>query len=111
MRDRFVPGGSGWCEYLGIVAAGLLVVAIAPLQRLADRLAQVAVPGPYPDARSRAAARGAEAAYMAGVRAAARDGEITRREERHLADMAEHLHIGPKRALELRESVEKETAR
>lgn len=88
-------------QYMGIAAAGLLVMAIAPIQRAADRLAQKAVPSPT-------GVPAIEAAYLAGLRAAARDGRITRREERHLADMAEHLKIGPKRALELREGMETE---
>jgi hypothetical protein len=93
-------------EYVGILAAGMLVFAIAPLSRVADRIAETAVPLGHGTGTIRLKAP--EAAYVAALRAAARDGVFSRREERHLAEAAEHLGIGPKRALELREHVERE---
>lgn len=39
-----------WGTGIGITVAALLVFAIAPLQRLADRLASAAVPNPFPAA-------------------------------------------------------------
>jgi hypothetical protein len=93
-------------EYVGIAATGMLVFAFAPLSRLADRIAEVAVPAVEGAGPLRLTAP--EAAFLAAMRAAARDGTITRREEKHLAEAAEHLRIGPRRALELRERVEAE---
>lgn len=99
-------GDTTGSTYLGIAAAGALVFAIAPLQRAAERLAEKAVPKPAADASMRLAQ--ADAAYVAALRAAARDGTLSRREEHHLADVAENLGIGPKRALELREHFEQQ---
>lgn len=89
--------------YVGILAAGLLVFAIAPLSRLADRLAEKAVPSATPGV---AGHDGREEAFRASVRLALRGG-ITRREEFELARIAEAHRISPVRALELREEVEK----
>ncbi|MGQ0536675.1 MAG: hypothetical protein ACT4PT_11460 [Methanobacteriota archaeon] len=93
--------------YLGILAAGLLVFAIAPLSRLADRIAEKAVPISGHPSTGSVAAR-SEATYRAALRAAMRDGVITRREETHLAEVAENLGIGHRRALEIRAEVEGE---
>lgn len=102
-------------EWVGLSAAGVLVFAIAPLQRAAERLAEKAVPlaaiappagpsaGPPSDAL--------EAAFMTAVRAAIQDGSLTRREEHHLAELAGHLGLSAKRALELRERIEEEPVR
>lgn len=93
-------------QWLGLAVGGLVVFAIAPLQRLADRLAETAIPTV---AVGSVRLKTTEAAYVSALRAAARDGAITRREEKHLAEAAEHLGIGPQRALALREQVEGET--
>lgn len=93
-------------QYVGIIAAGLLVFALAPLSRLADRLAEKAIPVDGADAQG--AGSSAVAGYAAAVRAAMRDGALTRREEMHLADVAENLGIGHRQALEIRGQVEKE---
>lgn len=86
-------------EYYGIAAAGLLVVAIAPIQRLADRLATQAIPvqGGNGDRTAQ------EEIYHEAVQAASRDGIITRREEMHLARIADRLGISAERALQLRD--------
>lgn len=74
--------------YLGIAAAGLLVFAIAPLQRLSERLAQKAVPEvdgtPPADA-------GPAALYRRQASLAWMDGAITRREGLMLKDLRESL--------------------
>lgn len=97
--------------YLGIVAAGALVFAIAPIQRAAERLAAAAIP------ETGAASQAARAdslddryvrAYRAAVAAAINDGQITSDEEHHLAEVAEHLRIGPLQALRIRRDVERE---
>lgn len=85
-------------QWLGLVVGGLVVFAIAPLQRAADRLAERAVPTTRPQAGRNAA----EEIYWEAVQAASRDGRVTTREELHLARIADRLGIGSERALELR---------
>lgn len=92
---------------IGIVAAGALVFAFAPLQRAADRLANAAIP---PDTRSPDASAGRSRAFRAAVRAALADGAVTRDEEAHLAEVAQELGIGAADALRLRREVESEPA-
>jgi hypothetical protein len=106
---------------LGGLAAGLLLFAISPIQRLAERLATSAVPlvaSPAHTALASAAVpvgivavakapSTAEEAYRAAVRLALRGG-ISRQEEFELARIAEAHGLGPLRALELRHEVEAE---
>ncbi|HVL88479.1 MAG TPA: hypothetical protein VM681_10830 [Candidatus Thermoplasmatota archaeon] len=87
-------------EYFGILAAGLLVFAIAPLMQFADRVAQAAVPIGAADPRP-----SREEAYRRAVRLALRGG-ITREEELSLAMLARELGIDAHRALTLRHEVE-----
>lgn len=89
----------------GIAAAGTLVFALSPLQRAAERLAERAVPLTEP---SRAHATSAGEVYKSALRAAMRDGVITRREEKHLAEVARGLGLDPVEAHELRDQVETE---
>ncbi|HLE96946.1 MAG TPA: hypothetical protein VI997_06195, partial [Candidatus Thermoplasmatota archaeon] len=89
---------------VGGMAAGLLLFAIAPLQRMAERVADVAMPG-VRDPRERAVALGADEAYREALRMALEDGVITPAEERSLARMARQLGIDPERALDLRDEV------
>ncbi len=96
--------------YVGIAVAGMLVFAIAPLHRVAERLAERAVPIGDSEKVSPARTGSAAEAYRHGVRAAMRDGVLTRREERHLAELARALGIDSVEALELREEVEGESA-
>jgi hypothetical protein len=84
--------------YLGIVAAGGLVFALAPLQRLADRVAQRAVPLPV--------TKDAHATYRDAVELALADGLVNRAEERALARLATQLGLDPERALAIREETE-----
>lgn len=88
-------------SYVGILAAGALVFAIAPLSSLADRLAEKAVPVAGP-----ASVDGSVDAYRRAVRLAMRGG-ITREEEHDLAFLADRLGVGAKRALEVREELER----
>jgi hypothetical protein len=92
--------------YVGIAVAGALVFVMAPLQRMAERFATKALP--MSEGSGIATPLRAEAAYRAALRAAARDGVITRREELHLAEIAENLGIGHRRAVEIRSEVEAE---
>ncbi|HVL88471.1 MAG TPA: hypothetical protein VM681_10790 [Candidatus Thermoplasmatota archaeon] len=91
--------------YVGIAAAGLLVFAIAPLQRAADRLAQAAVPG---DDLRRAA--GKEDAFRTAARFALRDHRLSTEEELALAHLSDELGLSHRRALELRNEVEADLA-
>lgn len=93
-----------WAGGFGLLAAGLLVFALSPLQRWADRFAAKAVPG------GAEAGQAAEARYREVVEMALADGELTREEERRLAEKAESLGLSPTRAFELRESVADEDA-
>lgn len=89
--------GSG---LLGIVAAGMLVFALAPLQRAAERIAERALPPETTAAERR------EAAYRATLRRFLADGVITHEEERVLATLAAELDINAARAFTLREEVQ-----
>jgi hypothetical protein len=87
-------------EYVGIVAAGLLVFAIAPLSRVADRIAEAAVPSGL--APGGAAADDARADLRRAYAAAARDGRITHEEELALARLATRLGLDAAEVLEIR---------
>ncbi|MHB1261900.1 MAG: hypothetical protein ACYC2H_09325 [Thermoplasmatota archaeon] len=80
------------------VLAGALVFAASQIQRAIER------------ASSQPKASTAVAGYKAALRAAMRDGTLTRREERHLAEVAVALGISPVQALDLRDEVEREHA-
>jgi hypothetical protein len=86
--------------YVGIVAAGGLVFAMAPLHRAAERLALKAVP-----ATGKAATDGVSAnedAFRDVVRRFGKDGVISPAEELTLARVATGLGLSPLRAAELR---------
>lgn len=88
-------------DYLGIAAAALLVLVLVPLQRLADRLAAKAVPGPgglFEPAR-------AERTYRNAVRMALANRQIEAEEEVQLAELADGLGISGARAMEIRNEV------
>lgn len=100
--------------YVGLVGAAALVFAMAPLQRAAERLAEKAVPISASPAVAASEPMGdtrAVSAYRAAVRAALRDGGITRREELHLMEVAEHVGLTPRQAAVLRHEVEDESVR
>lgn len=88
---------------MGGVLAGAFVFAASPIQHAIERASAHSKPTP-------ASADSAVAGYKAALRAAMRDGTLTRREERHLAEVAVALGIGPVKALDLRDEVERERA-
>jgi hypothetical protein len=97
----------------GGAAAGILFFVMAPIQRVAERLAEKAVPvsaAAEPTVLGRpgapAASQRAEQAYRAVLRKYLRDGTISRDEERTLAHIAGELRIDAGRAFELREEAE-----
>ena len=96
--------------YVGIAAAGALVFAMAPLQRAAERLAERAVPSAGPGSATVAQRSTKEEAYRRALRIALRDRVISRAEEVHLHDVAEHMGIGAGRAMALRVEIEQELA-
>jgi len=84
-----------------------MLVGIAPMQRVAERVANAAAPALAPEApRSEK-----EKAYRNALRIAFRDRKVTREEELQLAHLAEQLGIGAGRAMELRHEAEEEVAR
>jgi hypothetical protein len=91
---------------IGGAAAGLLLFAIAPLQRAAERLADKAVPGA--ETLEPVARPSREEAYKDALRIALQDRRVTRDEEARLTRVAEHLGIGASRAVELLGEVEDE---
>jgi hypothetical protein len=112
--QAFFGQGAG-NEWLGIAAAGLLVFAMAPLQRAAERVATAAIPvagGPSPGPSVPPPPRSSrEAVYKDAVRLALRDRVLTLEEERALARLGEHLGFATSEALALREAVEAEALR
>lgn len=87
--------------YVGGIFAGIFVFAASPVQRAIERLSQKG---------SAVGSRSATAGYKAALRAAMRDGTLTQREERHLAEVATALGISPVQALDLRDEVQRESA-
>jgi hypothetical protein len=77
-------------QYLGIIAAGLLVFAIAPLQRVAERLVRVAVPA---SRTGRLDGPSKSALYREQATFAWTDGSLTRKERQRLDHLRERLGI------------------
>lgn len=92
--------------YVGIGVAGTLVFAMAPLQRVAEKLAEKAVPVINPPAATTTDQRHKESTYRDALRMALHDRKVTRAEDLTLARLAEGLGIGAGRALEIRHEVE-----
>lgn len=82
--------------WLGILAAGALVFALAPLQNLARRVADKAMPG-VQDTQEYRLVRKREV-YRAAVESALQDGRITEKERDILATLAEQLGLRPTEA-------------
>jgi len=78
----------------GLFAAGALVFAIAPLQRVADRFADKAMPSVTDDAEYRTVRK--REVYRAAVESALEEGDISPKERGMLATLAEQLGVGPK---------------
>ncbi len=92
---------------LGIIAAALLLFAVSPLQRMADRFAERAVPHTEPGPGVSAERR--EESYKRVLKRFLADGEVSHEEERALAELAGDLGIDAGRAFALREEVESGT--
>lgn len=104
--DQFQSG------YLGILAAGALVFAIAPLSRVADRLAEKAVPVAGTAAPTVVTGNtGKEESYRKALRMALRDRKLTREDEAALHEMANDLGISGPRAHALLVEAETEAGR
>lgn len=88
-------------QWLGLVAGGCVVFAIAPLQRAADKLAEKAVPVSSAKASNLPPANDREERYRAAVWLALRDRRLTRTEEAELHRLAEALGLGGARAHEI----------
>lgn len=96
-------------SYLGILAAGALVFALAPLSRVADRLAEKAVPVTVAARPHASDGDRREEVFLKAARLALRGG-LSRDEEVHLAELAEELGIGAGRAAAMLREVEGERA-
>lgn len=86
--------------YIGIGIAGTLVFAMAPMQRMAERIAEKAVPVARTPAGTLSRK---EQTYRDALAVALRDRKLTPAEEVTLARLAEDLGIGAGRAMELRQ--------
>lgn len=75
-------------EYLGIAAAGVLVLAIAPLQRMADRMAERAVPTARESNTDSAVLR-------ALARRLGADGELSADDRRMLVATGQEMGLAP----------------
>lgn len=104
LAQNFFGQAYGWA--LGGVTAGLLLFALGPIQRAAERVANAAMPHVQNTEEYR---RGRKAdCYKSAVAMALKDRVVTREEERTLALLADELGISSSRALELREEVERQ---
>lgn len=101
LAQNFLSESLGWM--MGGLVAGVMLFAIAPIQRLAERVAVTAVP-------LHAAAKEDRQVelYRMALALALSDRVITRDEERHLARLAEKLGVTHTQALEAREEMERE---
>lgn len=83
----------------GAVAAGLLLFALAPLQRMAERISDAAMPRVHNTAEYRTVRK--REVYLAAVESAMEDGNITERERSVLATLADQLGLGAKETLQI----------
>lgn len=88
---------------VGIAVASLLVFALAPLQRAAERLSDMAMPG-VRDTEEYRLVRKREV-YRAAVESAARDGAITDKERDVLATLADQMGLSVRESLEVEREV------
>lgn len=87
----------------GAVAAGLLLFALAPLQRMAERVSDAAMPRVRDTEEYRTVRK--HEVYLAAVESAMGDGELTEKERNVLATLADQLGLGVKETLELERRV------
>lgn len=90
--------------YLGIAAAGMLVFAISPLQRVAERVAHAALPEARPLGDFDKAQR--IALYREQVRAAWADGRLSRDERRLLNVARDRLGLSMEEAARIENEIE-----
>jgi hypothetical protein len=96
---------SGLGTYLGIAAAGLLVFALAPLQRAAEKVASAAMPGVK--APSEMSLDERARVFLEAARACWADGNLSRDERQVLDRLRESLNLPEHEAMRL----EREAAR
>ena len=101
VAQNFLEDSMGWA--LGGLIAGVMLFAIAPVQRLAERVAVTAVPVQASPPEDRKVEL-----YRMALALALSDRLITRDEERHLARLAEELGVTHTQALAAREEMERE---
>ncbi|MGQ0536810.1 MAG: hypothetical protein ACT4PT_12160 [Methanobacteriota archaeon] len=96
-----------WLEQYGVVAAavaaGVMVLAIRPLERAADRLADRAMPGVVDTAEYRTVRK--REVYRAAIESAIQDGVITDGERNVLATLQDQLGLAASDALALEREV------
>lgn len=105
VAQAFLQEALGWL--MGAIAAGAMFFALTPLQRMAERLSENALPRTSPARISNEH----HDAYRSAIRLALMRGAISKEEERELANLAQKLSIGAADAFELREQVEAQRAR
>lgn len=86
-----------WLEQYGVIAGGaavgLLLFAVRPIERAADKLADRAMPRVRDDKGYRTVRK--LEVYRAAIDSALSDGDITPKERGMLAALAEHLGVAP----------------
>lgn len=90
--------------WFGIAAAALLVFALAPLQRLGERVSDTALPRVRDTEEYRLVRK--HAVYRAAIESALSDGEITGKERSMLATLADELGLTSRDALALERDAE-----
>lgn len=92
-----------WGAGMGIAAAAVLVFAIAPLQRLGERIAGATMPRveDTPEYRSTRA----RDLYLAALESACDDGVLSAKERSVLATLQDRLGIGAQEALKMEQSL------
>ncbi len=83
--------GAQWGTYAGIVSAGALLFALAPLQRVANRFADVAMPGV--EASEAYLEERRAVIYRTTVESLMSDGHVTTKERRTLLRLQEELGL------------------
>lgn len=83
----------------GALAAGLALFALRPIERVAERVADAAMPR-VRDTEEYRMVRKREV-YRAAVESALEDGQVTERERSVLATLADQLGLGAKEALDI----------
>ncbi|MBW3581782.1 MAG: hypothetical protein KY455_01670, partial [Euryarchaeota archaeon] len=95
VAENYLTDRYGWA--FGGIGAGLLLFALAPLQRLADRVADAAMPGVKPVGQMTVDER--LALYAAQLRAAYHDGHVDAGERRMLESLRQNLSIDAETAM------------